>query len=209
MTNNLRCAYELDNFDITQAVDPTWTWPRADPEQVTVLTNAVAITDQWIEYCKTTWQLEYDHTLSFIRPRPHIDPTCHIDIDTQNPDELAPMTAINWCMGGERSRMIWWDTLNNPPTTGAYTDATGVQTAYRIWPISECKMLDSAHIGLKPTLTRICLPHSINTARPRWTISVRFKRIGDWTQTVEHFRQRGAINDTIANTDYSNSSNLD
>ena len=115
----------------------------------------------------------------------------HIDIATVDPYELHHF-AINWCIGGAGSEMIWYEM----PKTIPQVHYSSAKTPYIPCNTFSLKEIERHHIGEEATLVRTDIPHFIKMGpEPRWCFSLRLSPLEnfEWDQAVHMFKERNLL----------------
>lgn len=108
----------------------------------------------------------------------------HTHIDTASPDELC--FAINWCLKGTNSEMVWYDIKDGFTFEETVTERAMYYTSID----TEKLIIKEKHQLLGPTLVHTSIPHGIfrYSAESRISLSIRFEHnFSTWEEVVKYF----------------------
>jgi hypothetical protein len=209
-----KCWYEL-NIGVEDALRSDFTFTPANPiaheipmyHQFKPTCNEDIYNPEWIKYMESIGvPINIKATsLVFSRNKHEYDLLAHIDT---REDELfdSPVddysrytvSAINIVIGGDESKMIWYDIPENYAHHRKVINPNAEHKPAIVWPVQHLKKIDSHTLSqTKLTLVRTNLPHSITNGKTdRYCVSTKFHksmRHLDWDGIVDHFRKHNLI----------------
>lgn len=184
------CWYET-RIDISNALGPLWQKPIVPPEKFdgVFAMNRTIFSVNWLEMMEN-FGLMINGAMVFSRPAHLIDEFAHVDGDSM--DSLKPF-ALNWCLEGKDSSMIWYKMPKEQPNPSWRTTAN---TPFIAWPRNILSEIDRCNIYQTPTLVRADIPHAIDVAdEPRLSISVRCRKLGhlSWDEIIDHMTKKNLL----------------
>jgi hypothetical protein len=108
----------------------------------------------------------------------------HTHIDPKNPDELC--FAINWCITGQDSEMVWYDIKPEYSFEDVVTERA---TYYTSIDTNKLNLIERYKLQ-GPTLVHTSVPHGIfrYSSEPRMSVSIRFAHsFKTWPEVVKYF----------------------
>lgn len=144
----------------------------------------------WLNYLQSLGLTPYSFMVFYRGPWASTA-DAHIDIATADPWELTHF-AINWCIGGSGSEMIWYEM----PKTTTQVHYTNAKTPYMAWNTSTLKEIGRHHIGEEVTLVRTDIPHAIKMGpEPRWCFSMRLTTLEnvEWDRAVDILKEKNLL----------------
>ena len=190
MNNNF--WYQL-NIDISNALRPDWVWDVSVLGHSNMNIQSVRASSicnpEWLAYMKSLG-LPIRHVMLFYRnTQDSSGNTAHIDLINTD-DTSCVEWAINWVIGGQDSKMVWYEL----PTTHFEIKRTMANTPYVSWNISELKEIEHHEIKNVPTVVKTAIPHSVKIgADPRWCISVRSSLDYTWEELIVHLKSQNLL----------------
>jgi hypothetical protein len=148
----------------------------------------------WIESINSLGLYTWNSMIFYRGANSNFDPgIAHIDVVTNIPFSVCSF-AINWCIGGEGSNIVWY---NVPYDNEAGIMDSPAGSTHMSWIIDDRLVkVNSCHIGNQATLINTSIPHSIEMkGDPRWCFSVRTHLSNKlvWTEVVELMRSKNLL----------------
>jgi hypothetical protein len=160
-----KCCYQL-KIKTDNAIRTDWQFPT--PRSIWNLWNYPVkqiLTEEWIEYIKN-FGFDICAVLLFYKNYNGIRLSPHIDTDPQG---ISVNFALNWCIGGEQSYMVWYNIPKNIGSTESHKNL-----GYESYSLSGLEEIDRSHISNNLALVRTNVPHTISMgASPRWCFTCR------------------------------------
>jgi hypothetical protein len=184
------CWYSLD-IDISNSLSVDWEFPiPSKPRQLWSYMPNKILNQSWVTMMKNNYNIDVIYVLLFYCD-PYFSPNvAHIDIKSKTPDPCV--CAMNWVIGGENSKMYWYNT----PNDNKEIEFTGINTAYLSWHHDTLTECDSHTILDNLTLVRTDVPHRVESANnKRWCISIRIdeSNLNDWDKVVDHMKSQNIL----------------
>lgn len=180
-----------EGWEFPTTTEPTW-WVL-EPEEIASQSVIDNIKNNGFELAKI---------LLFYCP-PNCSPT-HAHVDFAKQHEKLSSCAFNCVMGGETSKMVWY----NPLTEYQVTDMPKSDAVQGKWPKyllswqivpEELTEIESLTItGNTFTMVRVNLPHAVFTGNEaRWCVSLRLKHetIPTWESMVNTMRNKNLLDE--------------
>jgi hypothetical protein len=149
-------------------------------------------TKDWLDYTSGLG-LNFHRALLFYRGPNTTSREAHVD--TRGSTYNFVNFALNWVIGGEGSKMNWYDMPKDPAVATTVKDPK-TQVPYTTFQFKDLEYIESCEIKNEVTLVRTNVPHSITMGNePRWCISARVNRYRDqsWDKVVEKMRSSNLL----------------
>ncbi len=180
----LKCWYNI-NLDISNAIKSNWEWPSPNDRDWGVwhLPAHKIFNSDWLKSSFLAG-IPIKDIMLFYRPSNFFEDSAHVD-------EPGQIGAINWCIGGQGSEMLWYKI----PTSAPITAKNAAGTWGSNWPVTILTNLDRGCITSTPTIVRVDVPHTVVMKDdPRWCISARLNiSFTTWEQYVGYFESKNLI----------------
>lgn len=193
MNNN--CWYEL-KIDTSNALRKDWAWDVSElvnNMNVKVVDHSI-FNIEWLDYMESIGIPIYRAVLFYRYPSDNTRHYAHIDIN-KTVTGTVPW-AINWVIGGENSKMVWYNFPKDyyDLSKDNCVERTMANTPYVSWKINDLTEIEQREIKNVSTLVRTDIPHSITMGEvPRWCISIKRSLSYTWEELIVHLRSKNLL----------------
>lgn len=181
------------SFKSSVLLNPEYTLPEFFKKlkwHNTTVDPSVILSEEFIEELKSYGFVNLLVKLFIRQPGTNPD-VAHVDFDSFTTEGERNIHAINMVLGGEDSKMIWYE---NPENQGQPLYSRPL--AYTLsWPRDSLSMITSRNIGTQPVLVRTDIPHCVDSGSTlRWCVSIRYDTTDkDWGEVTNRYADLGLL----------------